>query len=80
MERKKEDTGEFDVYCVRKRFSFCVSRVRKFGRRSVGVCARSTRRAAATTERKRSVVAEKERTRRSSEKKKDFSFFRVPWT
>ena len=44
MERKKEDTdGELDVYCVRKRFSFCVSRVRKFGRRSVGVCARSTR-------------------------------------
>lgn len=73
MERKKEDTGEFDVYCVRKRFSFCVSRVRKFGRRSVGVCARSTRRAAATTERKRSAVAEKERTRRSSEKKEDFS-------
>jgi hypothetical protein len=78
MERKKEDTGEFDVYCVLR--AFCVSRVRKFGRRSVGVCARSTRRAAATTERKRSAVAEKERTRRSSEKKKDFSFFRVPWT
>ena len=76
LKKKEEDTdGEFDVYRVRKRFSFRVSRVR----RSVVVRSASTRvrrdlRAAATTERKRSVVAEKERTRRSSEKKEDFSF------
>ena len=75
LKKKEEDTdGEFDVYRVRKRFSFRVSRVR----RSVVVRSASTRvrrdlRAAATTERKRSVVAEKERTRRSSEKKEDFS-------
>jgi hypothetical protein len=75
LKKKEEDTdGEFDVYCVRKRFSFRVSRVRKFGRRSVGVCARSTRSPrGGDTERKRSAVAGKERTRRSSEKKKDFS-------
>jgi hypothetical protein len=80
MERKKEDTdGELDVYCVRKRFSFCVSRVRKFGRRSVGVCARSTRLCGGDDGTK----AKRRRRKRKNApffREKKRLFFRVPWT
>ncbi len=79
LKKKEEDTdGEFDVYCVRKRFSFCVLCVR----RSVVIRSASVRvrRDARRRRRNESEAPSPKKKERAVLPRKKKTFLRVPWT